>query len=433
MDFGFRRTRIAQIVKEAELPVLAQGEVRFVSAPDRVSRILRLARERNPANTLPDKLCRTGTGLFCALAAISLSVWGVVFRNATFVLRTWFLLSFFLALPVLAVLYIRQERGSASKLHKFHSHALTLGADRVILEMRRQMSFRGKHSPTVRREFLYNRIVGLEYDRTAKTLRLISAYTPGEATLEITMFYDQAEQIVREIERRSGVFVRPAMRGDDYADLRDLPGLKRERGLLRPLSICTLLFFLASLITSLGIRGYNAKHPYNPYPATGISFLTGHFGIGDTVTLDGCDFTLNSISRAGSDTRGVCYQILTSVHNRNTSDIRLRSGIPFKDSPTNVAFTGISGERVPLDVSRTPPGYVGVDMPLPSRLQAGKSAAVNFFVWVPDGVTKIEMSVNSDYWPPADILRDVVYTGGIVTIGEQTMKSNEVRFTVDLP
>ncbi|MDR1669017.1 MAG: hypothetical protein LBR76_03585 [Oscillospiraceae bacterium] len=430
MDFGFRRTR--QITREIELP--AHDGVRFAPTPDRVSRFLRLARERNPANALPDRLCKIGMGLFCALAALSLLVWGAGFRNATLVLRTWFFLSLLLAVPVLAALYIRQAFGLASKLHKYHSPTLTLGADRVILEMRRRMVFRGKYSPTVRREFLYSRIVGLDYDRATKTLRLISAYAPGDTTLEITMFYDQAEQIVREIEKRSGVFIHPAMRGDDYADLRDLPGLRRERGLLRPMCVCALLFFLASLMTVLSIRGYNAKHPYTPYPATALSFLTGRFGIGDTVTLDGCDFTLNSAAQAGSDARGVCYQVLMDIRNGNGSDIRLRAGTPFKDSPTNVSFTGITddGGTVPLEASRTPPGYVGVDMPLPSRLQAGKSAAVNFFVWVPGGVSRVNLIVNSDYWPPADILRDVVYTGGTVTVGGQERKSNEIRFTVDL-
>ncbi len=428
MDFGFRRSK--QIAREMELPPLARGEISYTAAPDRVNRLLRLARERNPANTLPDKACRAGMFLFFALSVLSLLVWGAVFRNATFVLCTWFFLSVFLALPVLAILFVREMRGSASKLHKFSSATLTLGADRVILETRRQMAFRGKHSTTVRREFLYSRIAGLEYDRATKTLRLLSAYAPGDATLEIPLFYDQAEAIVREIEARSGVFIRPAMRGDDYADLRDLPGLCRERLPLRPMSICTLLFFLASLLTALGIRGYNAKHPYMPYPATDTAFLAGDFGIGDTITLDGCDISPKSIDRAASDARGVCYQVLVNFENQNSSAIRLRSGELFKDSPTNVAFT--AGEKA-LEVSGAPPGYVGVDMPLPSRLAAGKSAAVNFFVWVPDGVAEIEMSINSDYWPPPDVLRDVTYTGGTVTIGERTLKSNEVRFMIDIP
>ncbi|MDR1692917.1 MAG: hypothetical protein LBR72_06115 [Oscillospiraceae bacterium] len=430
MDFGFRRAK--QTARDVELPLPSYGGVRYVPAPERVSKLLRLARERNPANALPDKLCRIGTALFCVLAALSLLFWGGLFRNATMVLRTGGILLIFPALPSVTALIIRQALGLASPLHKFHSPVLTLGADRLILERRRHMLFRGKHSPTVRREFLYSRIAGLEYDRAAKTLRLLSAYTPGETAFEITMFYDQPEHIIREIETRTQQFVRPAMRGDDYADLRDLPGLKREAHTPRIAGFCVLLLTLASLVTALGIRGYAAKHPYRPYPATEVFYLTGDFGVGDTVTLDGCDITLNSVAKAGSDERGVCYQIVVEFKNNNGSDIRLRAGET--EGINNVAFSGLTlnGASVAIDSTRIPPGYVGVDMPLPSRLQAGRTAAVNFFVWAPPGVTGFEMRVSSDCWPPADILRDVVYTGETVTVAGQTLKSNEVRFTMDL-
>ncbi|MDR0294306.1 MAG: hypothetical protein LBH95_09185 [Oscillospiraceae bacterium] len=435
MDFEYDRTKSASIARDIELPLdLTGGGARFVPTSDRYARVLRLARERNPANVLPDKLCRVGMGLFMTLAAADLAVWGALFANATLLLASWAVISLLIILPVLLTAYIRQALGLASKLHKFHSPALILAPDRVILEMKRHMLFRGKHSPTVRREFLYDRVDRLEYDRSSKTLRLSSAGAQAPS-LEVVMFYENSDAIIREIEERSGVFVHPAMRGDDYADLRDLPGLRRERSLLRPMSVGALVFCLASLLTVLAIRSHNQNNPYLPYPRTQEAFLVGRFGVGDTVTLDGCDITLNGVTRAGSDARGVCYQFLVTVRNGNASPIRMRSGEAYKDSPGNILFTAVTegSKTVPLETSGPPPGYVGVNLPCPSRLPSGKNVGLTFFIWVPDGAERVEMTVNSDYWPPADILRDVTYTGGITEIGNRPVKNNEVCFSLSRP
>ena len=431
MDFESNRTKSAAPAREIEILDLTGDSVRFEPTHSRFSRILRLARERNPKNTLPDKLCRAGLKLFLILAAADLLIWGAIFRNATLILTSWAVISIFIALPALLTAYIRQSFGFASKLHKYHTPVLLLAPDRVILEMKRNAIFRGKHSPTVRREFLYSRVARIEYDRSAKSLRLSSSGTPC-VSMEIVMFYENSEIIIREIEKRSGVFIHPAMQGDDYADLRDLPGLKRERHLLRPMSIGVLVFCLASLLTALSIRSYNHKNPYMPYPKTQEMFLTGRFAAGDTVTLDGCDFTLNGVTRAGSDARGVCYQFLLTIHNTNASTIRLRAGERYKDSPGNLLFTAqtTDGRTIRLETSDPPPGYVGVNLPCPPRLTAGKMLSVTFFVWVPDNAERVELTINSDYWPPADFLRDVTYTGFDADVGGRTVKSNETRFSL---
>ena len=432
MDFGSKRTKSVAAARDIEIRNLTGDSARFVPTHDRYARILRLARDNNPANALPDKLCRVGLRLFLLLAAADLLVWGAVFANATLILAFWAILSVFLALPVLSTAYIRQMLGLASKLHKFHSPSLTLAPDRVILEMKRHMLFRGKHSPTVRREFLYSRIDRLEYDRSSKTLRVSSAGAPP-MSLEIVMLYENSDLIISEIEKRSGVFIHPAMRGDDYADLRDLPGLKRERSLLRPMSVAVLIFCLASLLTALAIRSYNHNNPYLPYPKTQEAFLVGRFGTGDTVTLDGCDITLNGVTRAGSDARGVCYQFLVTLQNKNDSPIRLRAGEPYKDSPGNILFTAAieDGKAIPLETSGPPLGHAGVNLPCPARLPAGKNVSVTFFVWVPDDARQVEMTLNSDYWPPFDILRDVTYTGNFADIGGRSVKNNETRFVIN--
>ncbi|MDR0326070.1 MAG: hypothetical protein LBI19_08275 [Oscillospiraceae bacterium] len=432
MDFGSKRSKSAAKARDIELLNLTGDSICFVPSHSRYARILRLARENNPSNALPDKLCRVGWGLFILLAAADLLVWGLLFANSTLVLASWAILSVFVALPVLLTAYIRQAFGLASDLHKFHSPSLTLAPDRLILEMKRHMLFRGKHSPTVRREFLYSRISRLEYDRSAKTLRVSSAGA-SPASLEIVMLYDNSDIIIGEIEKRSNSFIHPAMRGDDYADLRDLPGLKRERALLRPMSVAVLAFCLASLLTVLSIRSHNQNNPYQPYPKTQEAFLVGRFGVGDTVTLDGCDITLNGVTRAGSDARGVCYQFLVTLNNKNDSPIRLRAGEPYKDSPGNILFTAATaeGKTIPLETTGPPPGYVSVNLPCPPRLPAGKNISVTFFVWVPDSAESVEMAFNSDYWPPTDILRDVTYTGSMVDAGGRPVKSNETRFVLN--
>ncbi|MCL2002738.1 MAG: hypothetical protein FWG72_01890 [Oscillospiraceae bacterium] len=431
MDFGSRKTKSAAQSRDIEILNLTGDSVRFEPSHDRVARILRLARDRNEANALPDKLCRLAFMLFALFAAAGLLVWGLVFRNATLVLAFWFALSVFAALPVLLTVYIRQAFGVASRLHKFHSPALTLAPDRVILEMKRNALFRGKHSPSIRREFLYSRMSRLEYDRSTKTLRVSSAGSPS-ATMDIVLFYDNPDAIVREIEKRGGVFIHPAMRGDDYADLRDLPGLKREFNLLRPMSAAVLAFCLASLMTVLAIRTHNQNNPYLPYPRTQEMFLIGRFGVGDTVTLDGCDVTLNDVTRVGSDARGVCYQFLLTLHNGNDSAVRLRVEDAYKDSPGNIQFSAVTaeGKTVPLQTAPPPPGHVGVNLLPPPRLPPHKNISVTFFLWVPDAAAAVELTLNSDYWPPADVLRDVTYSGHYVDIGGIVYKSNETRFVV---
>lgn len=421
-----------QEARDIELPPDLSGDsVRFAALPDRYSRVLRLARESNPRNALPDKLCHCGMVLFFTLATLSLAVWGAVFANATLVLTFWAVLSVFAALPILTTAYIRQSLGLASTLHKFHNPSLTLTPDRLILEMKRHMLFRGKRPPTVRREMPYSRITRLEYDRASKTLK-VSSGGSSPAALEIAMLYENSDIIVREIEKRCGLFIHPAMRGDDYADLRDLPGLKRDRNILRPMSIGTLLFCLASLLTALVIRQYNHNNPYMPYPKTQEAFLVGRYGAGDSVTLDGCDFTLNGVVRSGSDARGVCYQFLVTLHNHNETPIRMRVDEAYKDSSGNIAFTGVTadGKTVSLETSGPPPGYAGVYLPCPDRVPAGKNVSITFFVWVPEGAERVEMTINSDYWPPADVFRDVTYTGTLIEVNGKTVKSNEVRFTV---
>jgi hypothetical protein len=432
MDFGSRKTKGASQSRDVEILNLTGDSVRFEPSNDRVMRILRMARDRNEANILPDKLCRVGVTLFLLLASAGLLVWGLIFRNATLVLAFWAALSVFVALPVLLTVYIRQILGVASKLHKYHSPALTLAPDRIILEMKRHALFRGKHPPSIKREFLYSRIARLEYDRSLKTLRAVSAGGLPSVSMEIVLYYDNSDAIVKEIEKRSGVFIHPAMRGDDYADLRDLPGLKRESSLLRPVSIAVLVFCLASLLTVLSIRSYNQNNPYLPYPRTQEMYLIGRFGVGDTVTLDGCDITLQGVTRVGSDARGVCYQFLLTLHNRNDSTIRLRAGETYKDSPGNIQFSAVmeDGRVIPLQTAPPPPGHIGVNLPPPSRLAPHRNVSVTFFVWVADDVDAVEMTVNSDYWPPADILRDVTYSGGFADIGGMTVKSNETRFVI---
>jgi hypothetical protein len=120
------------------------------------------------------------------------------------------------------------------------------------------------------------------------------------------------------------------------------------------------------------------------------------------------------------------------MNNQNPSAIRLRAGEPYKDSPGNILFTAVTGEgqTVPLETSGPPPGFVGVSLPPPQRLQAGKNVSATFFVWVPEDAESVVMTLNSDYWPPADILRDVTYTGSMTDIGGRSVKSNETRFTV---
>ena len=170
MDFGSKRTKSAAKARDIELFNLTGDSMRFEPTHERMTRMLRLARDNNPANALPDKLCHIGFVCFLFIAAAGLLIWGLVFKNATLVLAFWLGLCLIVALPILLTVYIRQMFGFASKLHKHHSPALALAPDRIILEMKRQTLFRGKHSPSARREFLYSRISRLEYDRASKTL-----------------------------------------------------------------------------------------------------------------------------------------------------------------------------------------------------------------------------------------------------------------------
>ena len=275
----------------------------------RQARLLRLAREQREENRRPDSFCRYGFAVYIILGALALLTFGAVFQNRTLLLSVWAVVSAFLGLPVLIVSYARQSAGMASWHHRFSGAELTLGEETLELCMRTP----SKHKPERYRWVLsYGAIRRMDYDRASKTLRIYGAFDTEESILprikglpagmtqqppevtqtentqyiDILLFYDKSGAFVKEIEARTGIFVHTAMRADDYAELRDLPGLKRDRTFTRPMAAAILAYTVGFLVFSLWIQNYYAQNPYKPYPATDPADLTALHAPDVPVTLE---------------------------------------------------------------------------------------------------------------------------------------------------
>lgn len=432
------------------------GVLVFDADPARYARILRLMREQNPKNHLPDTLCKTGATLFIILSAVSLAVWGAVFFNSTWLLRSWLINSLAIGLPALLLSYFRNTTGLSSWLHRYTVPSVSLGDESLTMELRLNIRWRASADKIYKYVIPYKQIRRIEYDRGVKLLRIYG--TPDNNTsvfcrdsllpeasrprdgstgarekgfyIEVPLIFGKSGDFVRELESRCGVYA--ALRGDDYAELRDLPGLRPDHQLVRPMSVILLLSTLCVMLAVLALRGYYSKYPYTPYEKTDPAILAAEHGLKSLVTLDGLDITVESVTRVGRENES-CYQVLLRLENHNENAVRLRVGKRFRDSETNLAFFTVneSGVTGRLELTEPPPGYPGVYLPPPDKLEPGKNTDVTLYLVVPDGTQNIMMTVNSDYWPPEDMFRDVYYKGGYVMLDGEAVKDNEVKFVLD--
>lgn len=424
--------------------------------PLRYSRLLRLARGQNPKNSLPDKLCGAGLVLYVGASVFSLLFWGVLFMNRTAVMSGWMVLSLAVGLPVFLAEYIRMETGAASWQHRFRNPTLSILPDRLVFELTRQV-FGKRVTGRYRWTMPYRDVRRMEYDRSAKTLRIYGKFDPSECRLpgtrkipdgmrrqdsetasaernqfiELPMVFPHPERLLPELQNRTGCYIHPAVRGDDLIDLRDLPGQEKERARVRPIGTAIILATLLTFVLILWIRGYYQNHPFEPFPKTEPQYLQRAFEPGETVVLDGCEITLQEITRVGkSNTGEVCYSLLLTFLNHNEPHIIIRTGEPYRDSESNIALSSRNGggETIPVPATGPPRGFAGVPQEMPPRLEAEKSTNVNLFFYMPQDTAEIVLSINSDYWAPRDVFRDVHYTGGETEVQGQTVKDNEIRF-----
>jgi len=419
--------------------------------PWRQARILWLARSLDKKNILPDRLCRCGLLLFAASGLLSVLFWGMIFANKTQTLRFGLGAVLLFGVPVLAATYIRQAYGLASWIHRFKDPVLTLAGDRIVLELTRRQARKKRAEERFCWTMLYSGIKRIDYDRTSKILRVYGAFDPaGSRTgsmaflpegmkrrnvesanrnqaLEIPLYFSGAESILPDLQERSGVYIRPAVRGDDLADLRDLPGLKREKELAKPVGLLAAAVTLAVLASALFIDIYHRNSPYMPYPQTEDKYLSKAFGLGDDVVLDGCEITLSkSILRIRQNGNEVCFRIILELLNTNSSAIHIKAG-----NGGNLALTAVlsSGETEKLEITDQPPrGYLPqTDQPLPQRLEPEKLTNAALFFWMPDNADEIILEIDSDNWPADNPFRDIKYTGGVNARGQKT---NQVKFSI---
>lgn len=241
--------------------------------------------------------------------------------------------------------------------------------------------------------------------------------TDRETYLDIPLYYDDSVELLQTLETRTQAFIRPAMRGDDYADLRDLPGLKPRWPVFRGLALFLAVMGLSSLLIAGGLRREGGQ-AWQPFPLTAEEVLTGQFSVGGSAVLDGCRVTLEKASPSGNG--GLNVTLL--FENLNESlPVLLHLG---KQQSNVIA-------RAQSAVSESTCNYIPPDNPL-VQLAPGGAYHYDVVYQIPVNARSVVLEVNSDRWAANTHFWEPEYLGRTVVIGGVEYLHNRVFFTVHL-
>lgn len=418
-------------------------ERRILADPRRRAALLRLIQAENPANEAWEKALGYGKWLFFVAAPVGLVLFGAVWPSRR--LLTGFAVCLSLAGLALVLLpaLIRRLFGVCSVWHKFRDEELTLGADWMAFSMRGA-------APGLRGEEYvwrvgYADIKRLEYDRKLKTLRVVGRFdeagshkadvfglpkgmlpTPrperlpeGAVHMEFPLYFPRADELVEELERRSGVYVHPARRADDMADLRDLPGLRPEKDVVKPMLGGLAAFAAAFLVVLAWQGGWLEKNPYAPYPAMDAAMLGRTFGPGEAAVLDGVRITL---SGAQADGEGR-LRVGLKMENASGAAILLRTPA---DPQSNVRAAALT---------RSGQSALAVEGPEAARVLIEPGGLYELELLIACGEAEamqaVLIRIDSDRWPPEKPFWREEYLGGTVETKAGRLKSNELVFRVE--
>ncbi len=412
--------------------------------PRRRAALLQLAKAENPANERWDGALSYGKWMFLTLAPAGLMLFGAVWPSARLLTGFWAGLSFAGLLLVLLPALVRKIFGLQSAWHKFDGEELLLGEDYLEFSMYGVAPGFRRDVPYVWR-MRYADVRRLEYDRKQKCLRIVGRFDEdasrkadaaglpkgmrpmahpearpeGAVYLELFLIFPEADRLLEELEERCGVYMHPARRADDMADLRDLPGLNPEKQVIKPM-IAGLVFFAAIFLIALSIQGgWLEQNPYRPYPPTEKSMLGKAFGVGESAVLDGLRITLKSADGDSGYDALLVFELENTcelpVHFHNVSDRQsnVRAEVMTQTGPERREARGDEDGLVRIE-----PGGV-YNMKLRVELGSDNNDA------------GLIISINSDRWPLEKPFWREEYTGGTVEIGGKMVKDNEVVFYID--
>ncbi len=285
----------------------------------RRSKLLQHCKREHAGGELRDSLCLYGFGTFITLSMVTILLFGVFWSSKTLVI-TGLTVSTALGGALLLTVYTFYSKRFYSCWHRFTKEKLTLTETELIFQMT-EKSLRSKQEPFVW-VIPYASIIRIEYDRSSKRFKVTGRYNESSSKkpvmtdalplprgmlrrendaaridsdfyLEIPAYFKKTDEILQFLEIKTAIFIHPAMRGDDYADLRDLPGLKKQPVIFRPLLLSLVMSISISLILVFNISRNERLNPYSPYPPTEEAYLTGVFDVGESIVLDGCRITLS--------------------------------------------------------------------------------------------------------------------------------------------
>ena len=292
----------------------------------------------------------------------------------------------------------------------------------------------------------YTAVTRMDYDRGAKTLRVQGRHReegsrkpppkawpraprgmidlPGperrqdkEFFVDIPLYCKDSVALLRELEQRTGVFIFPAMRGDDYADLRDLPGLPKKPPVQRLLALYLGVLCVGTLwVARDAYRA--AQTPWQPYPPTAEEALARTHTLYDSVVLDGCRITLE---RAWPGRDGGLNVSLLFENLNEDMPVLLHLG---KREPNLIA------------TARTPQGgqecnYIPPDNPL-VRLEPNGAYHYDVLYALPKEATVMTLEINSDRWAANTRFWEPEYLGRPVFVNGMETLHNRVRFQIHL-
>ncbi|MCL2030009.1 MAG: hypothetical protein FWG93_00540 [Oscillospiraceae bacterium] len=290
----------------------------------------------------------------------------------------------------------------------------------------------------------YDAVTRMDYDRGAKTLRVHGRHReegcrkpPPKAWpraprgmvgfpdperrqdkdffVDIPLYYTDSVTLLQELEQRTGVFIFPAMRGDDYADLRDLPGLAPRRSIHRPLALYLAALCLGTLWVARDAR-QTAQTPWQPYPPTSEEALARTHRLGGSVILDGCRVTLE---RADPGRDGGINVTLLFENLNEDMPVLLHLG---KREP-NLTATALT----PL--GETECNYIPPDNPL-VLLAPGGAYHHDVLYALPKDTSAVILEINSDRWASSTHFWEPEYLGRPVVVNGMETLHNRVRFQI---
>lgn len=419
------------------------GIVEYTADSARRNRILSLAKRENPENEIWDSFFLYGKWSFFIAGALLLLGFGPMLQ-APRLLLIGGAVTAAAGLAVLLPFLLRAWLGNASCWHNFINEKVILGEETVTLAMTYATLRVKDHEPYVW-VMSYRDITRVEYVSELRRVRLWGKFDeetsrkPGLRTLpkgmrpdydklkntrpflEIPLYFKESIELIEQLQARTKLYISPALGAGDYLGIDDLLGISPEPWLIKPVALALALYSLAFVSSALSIESYRDKHPFHPFLETEEAVLTRVFTTGDTVSLDGCDIT---IERA--EFSQLPEQARLAMTIRNTNDI----SVLFHWSEVNLkAMTAIDPARGSFETCKLVEPSESL-----IQIEPGGIYETECVIGWERPTQQLIINVSSDHWYQGTGLVRRDYVGYPVKVqldsGTITVMSNVITFNI---